>query len=491
MTTPVATEDPRAVEGSRNGWHRAGTPPAAIVLGVGNLGIGVYRSLGRCGIPVIAIHSNPGDVALASKFCRVVISPPLDEAAAYERCLMEVGRSLDRPPVLIPTNDRTALFMSERRDVLRGAFRFILPEPHVLRGLINKREFDLLAKAHGLPVPQTFFAATLADIERIAAEVPYPAILKPAYSPAWMRAEFQARFGKGAGGFIKRIVVASPAELAATYAAVARYDPEVVVQDLIVGGDEHLVDVYAYLGSTGKTLAQFAIQKLRVLPIDGNGVGTSVRAVEVPELEELALRFLESVGYRGNAAVCFKKDARDGRYYCIEVNARLALHHALAAACGVNLAVMGYQEALGEAPREQRSPLPRGNMKWVTLKDDFQAALRYRRRGCLSLPGWLRSLAGPKSFVHWAFDDPGPACARFLLTCAGWGPLERGPLAVFRRGLRAVAYRLLTRNTARPTQTRGPGIEEGSDDLGGSGPARDLAWAAGAPRGNGARPNAG
>jgi predicted ATP-grasp superfamily ATP-dependent carboligase len=340
-----------------------------------------------------------------------------------------------------------------------------------------------------LPVPLTFFAGTQADIERIGARVPYPAILKPAYSPAWMRAEFQARLGEGAGGFIKRIVINSPAELAATYAEVSRYDPEVVVQDLIVGGDDHLVDVYAYLGDTGRVLAQFAIQKLRVLPIDGNGVGTCVRTIEVPELERIAVRFLESVGYRGNAAVCFKKDARDGRHYCIEVNARLALHHALATACGVDLALMGYQEALGRAPREQNSPLPRRHMKWVTLRDDFRAALRYRRRGSLSLWGWLRSLAGSKSFVHWAWDDPGPACVRFLLTCAAWRPLEQGPLAVFRRGFRAAAHRVLTRKTAGSTQAGGLGIEEGPNARDEAASALVLAGGASTSRRDGARSN--
>jgi predicted ATP-grasp superfamily ATP-dependent carboligase len=426
-----------AARNGRDGSNGGERRPAAFVLGSGQNGLGVYRSLGRRGIPVTAVHPDAREVALASRYCRAAVSPPVEHAQAYTRFLMELARGSGGPQVLIPTSDPTVVFISENRETLAERFRFVLPGRDVVSGLIDKREFDRLARAHGLPVPRTIFAGTAEDIRRLAPEVPYPAVLKPAYSPAWMSPEFQARFGRGAGGYVKRVVVASPAELVTLYEEVRVFHPDVVVQELIEGGDDHLVDVYVYLGPEGEVLGLFAIQKVRVLPIDGNGVGTCVRAIRAPELAEASVRFLRSVGYRGNAAVCFKRHARDGRFYAIEVNARLALHHALATACGVDLPYVGYRDALGRPPAAPGAP--RGRKTWLCLRDDLQAALRYRKQGRLSLGSWLRSLAGPTRFVYWTWDDPRPALVRLLRTCAWWRRLERAPWTTVRRGLLALS----------------------------------------------------
>ena len=427
--------------GRKDRWNGGGSQPAACVLGSGQNGLGVFRSLGRRGIPVMAVHPDAREVALASRYCRAAVSPPVEDAQAYVQFLMELAGGFAEPPVLIPTSDPTVVVMSEHRDILKERFRFVLPGRDVVTSLINKREFDGLARAHGLPVPQTFFAATAEGIRRKAAEVSYPAVLKPGYSPAWMSREFQAQLAKDAGGCIKRVVAASPEELEALYAEIRSFDPEVVVQELIEGGDDHLVDVYVYLGPQGEMLGLFAIQKVRVLPIDGNGVGTCVRAIQVPELEEVSVRFLRSVGYRGNAAVCFKKHARDGQFYVIEVNARLALHHALATASGVDLAYVGYQDALGRRPAE--TGMRQRHLMWICLRDDLQASLRYWKQGRLTLWRWLRSLAGSKRFVYWTWDDPRPAVVRLLRTCAWWRRLDRGPLARVRRALLALSDRML------------------------------------------------
>jgi len=161
--------------GRKDRWNGGGSQPAACVLGSGQNGLGVFRSLGRRGIPVMAVHPDAREVALASRYCRAAVSPPVEDAQAYVQFLMELAGGFAEPPVLIPTSDPTVVVMSEHRDILKERFRFVLPGRDVVTSLINKREFDGLARAHGLPVPQTFFAATAEGIRRKAAEVSYPA----------------------------------------------------------------------------------------------------------------------------------------------------------------------------------------------------------------------------------------------------------------------------------------------------------------------------
>jgi predicted ATP-grasp superfamily ATP-dependent carboligase len=112
-----------------------------------------------------------------------------------------------------------------------------------------------------------------------------------------------------------------------------------------------------------------------------------------------------------------------------------------AAQCGVPLSLMAYCDALG-GPIPAARPTRLG-VRWIVLERDLRAALEYRRRGELTIRGWLRSLAGPKVFGYWAWDDPRPALVRLLRTCAWWRRLDGRVARPVRRGLLALSHRLL------------------------------------------------
>ena len=100
-----------------------------------------------------------------------------------------------------------------------------------------------------------------------------------------------------------------------------------------------------------------------------------------------------------------KRDPRDGRYRLMEINARHWMWHSLAAACGVNLSLAAYRDAIGQpfiAPRQK------DGRKWSVAIKDFSDGVREVRRHELGVVHWLGSYRGLRVDGVLSFSDPLP-----------------------------------------------------------------------------------
>ena len=125
----------------------------------------------------------------------------------------------------------------------------------------------------------------------------------------------------------------------------------------------------------------------------------------VPELAEAGLRLLHELGYHGVSQVEFKRDPRDGAYRLMEINPRHWMWHSLATACGVNLSLAAYRDAIGEpymAPRQT------DGAKWVVSLTDVRDTFSRWRRGQERLGPWLKSYRGVKVDGLFSLKDPVP-----------------------------------------------------------------------------------
>jgi hypothetical protein len=122
-----------------------------------------------------------------------------------------------------------------------------------------------------------------------------------------------------------------------------------IVQELVPGGDDALYTVGSYLTREGDALGIFCGRKLRQTP---PGIGTCRvgEAVWVQEVVDQGLRLLRALRHTGLSQVEFKRDQRDGSYRLMEVNPRLWQWHGLAAACGVDLPRIAFEDLTGERP---------------------------------------------------------------------------------------------------------------------------------------------
>src|SRR5262245_20677441 len=106
-----------------------------LVLQMQNHGsLGVMRSLGRLGGAVYGVHATRRPAASFSKYCRKVFELDLDGNAPQQSiaCLMDIARRLNAKPLLMPTNDESALFVAQNAARLQEGFLFPDNPVHVV-----------------------------------------------------------------------------------------------------------------------------------------------------------------------------------------------------------------------------------------------------------------------------------------------------------------------------------------------------------------------
>lgn len=357
-------------------------------------GLGVIRDLGREGVPVMAIDSNPRALGFTSRFAcgRVVPDPAVDEEA-FLVALEQLGRELPQPAVIFPTHDEYIWAVARNVDRLSGRFRIPFSGWETMRRVADKEAQMRAAWRVDVATPRTLFINSEADLT--AAEVrafTFPAIFKPTESLA-----FKRRFGRPV------LEIAGRDQLEAIYTQV-RDCGTLMLQEIIPGDDDELYSVGSYLDQDSQVLALFTGRKLRQHP---RRFGTSrfAESIWLPELADAAVRLLNELRFHGVSQVEFKRDPRDGRFKLMEINARHWLWHSLAAACGVNLSYVAYRDAIG---KPFRAPSQKDGLRWILTFKDVLDSAREMRRGELSPLNWVTSLRGTRVDGVLALDDPVP-----------------------------------------------------------------------------------
>jgi len=371
--------------------------PPALVCGE----IGLVRSLGEAGIPVIVGSYYKDNIALYSRYCdrRLLFSHTASRTFVDELCAF--GRRAGRKMVFFSDDDRAVLSFSQYRDELKEYFYFNLPPHDLVEAILDKRKFGLLADRLNLAVPRTFMPASPAEVEQVAQQVEFPCILKPAHKDDWWHPGFLA----AVGSYRKAILCETPAVLIDYYSKVSRINPNVVVQEYIEGDDLDLYSVNMYLDERSALKAHFIGRKLRVYPIHA-GVGSLVETVRDDDILSAAMDAAQKLGMKGHFNIQFKRDKRTGKVKIMEAHTRNSLWCYLATASGLNISAIAYYDMIG-MPCPLDGSLEHG-VKWMDLNKDLKALREYRKTGEWTLRTWLSSLSGKKAFHVHSLKDPLP-----------------------------------------------------------------------------------
>jgi D-aspartate ligase len=303
----------------------------ALVVDVGWVnGLAAIRSLGRAGIPVLALDHRASPLGFRSRYAMPVHVP--DPAVDEEGFVARVAE-IETPAVVFPTHDPPLNALARNREQLPGLL-FPFPPWSALQAIQDKRHQLEAAAAAGVDIPETRYPASAGEARAAAEKLGLPVLVKPQHPDG-----FKHRFGKQA------FRCETPDEVERAYADAEPFGA--MVQELVPGGDEELYSLGSYLRADGEPLGLFSGRKLKQVP---PGVGTcrTGEAVWVQEVVDAGLRFLRELGFHGISQVEFKRDPRDGRFKLMEINPRLWQWHGLAAACGVDLPVIAYRDLTGE-----------------------------------------------------------------------------------------------------------------------------------------------
>ena len=372
------------------------TPPA-ILLGIGSPNdLSMLRSFARRGIPTLHLVSGRL-LGSFSRFGLRVRMPPVErEPEEWLRVLDRVASDLESPAVLFVLMDEHCEFVARNAERLCGKLRFVVPDADTVAGIVDKRRQYTAAEAAGVHVPVTFYPEDVAELGSLAPGLSYPVILKP----------YTSHIGRAQIGNLKVLVVDSPDELTAAFAACTASGVRFMVQQIVPGGDDAIFWYSGFWDEQGRERAWFTVQKLRQLPA-GFGDGCLQQTIDAPAVAAASRRLLMAFRYRGLVMVEFKCDPRDGAQLLMEINPRTVSGNQLGITAGVDLAWIAYQHLLG-LDGGTRAPTFRAGVRYVNEEWDLLAFLEARTARRLTFGTWVRSLLGVRACAIAAWDDPGP-----------------------------------------------------------------------------------
>jgi D-aspartate ligase len=375
--------------------------PGGVILGGDYQGLGIARSLGRHGIGVCVIDDEPS-ISRVSRFVRygVRVRDLRSESSLLEALAIARSRHGLAGWVLYPTRDENVAAIAANRHALARDFRVPTPALTSIRYLWDKRETYRLAQQLSIPIPRSWFPRTEADLAEI--EMDGPLVLKPAIKERFFYATR-----------VKAWCAATKAELIAGFrrAAAIVGEGEVIVQELIPGGGEQQY-AYCALFRDGSAMASMTVRRRRQHPSDFGRASTYVETIDLPELAEPSLRFLQAAGYYGLVELEFKHDLRDRRYKLLDVNARTWGYHTLGGCAGVDFPHLLFRDQLGQSVEAGQA---RPGLRWIRLTTDVPNAIRDVRAGRLRCREYLRTLLHADTEAVFSLRDPLPGLYEIAL----------------------------------------------------------------------------
>jgi D-aspartate ligase len=384
--------------------------PAAVVMNMFYTGLGIARSLGERGIPVIGLsaHNIYGNYTRHANVRRAPDSR--EDPEALLEFLLRLAREIGSRSVLFPTRDDDLLFLDRFRQELTAGYIPVLPQPGALHACLDKWQTYVSACNAGVSVPQTWKIESREQLLNLQ-NVAFPCVLKPLSSHYWRRGRNWERIGS-----CKAIIVQSHEELVSEYERIMAVDSRALLQVAVPGADTGLVVAACYIDRASNFVAGFGAQKLLQIP-EGFGTGCILQTADPSEVMPLALKLLREMQFNGIAEVEFKRDSSSDEYKLIEVNARPWDQHRLGRACGVDLIYMAYQD-LADLPRREVIPQRPVETKWIAedaLTTASVCSLWHRDKKFLQR---LRLASGKRMYGIWYAHDPLPGIAWVVHTIA-------------------------------------------------------------------------
>jgi D-aspartate ligase len=376
-------------------------PGVVITANPGPNTLGVVRCFGRRGIPVFYVDMEKGAISRYSRYLSKRLSPQYSQQseAALINTIMQFSPYLDRKIMIIPTGDDEVLSISKHRDKLEKVYILPVSDYEIVHKLVNKKLFYKMLAEVQFPHPTTYFPESNEELLAMGRDIPYPYIIKPAYSLS-----FRRLFNR------KCLAIHSYQELERAVTMLKLKDEAVMLQE-IVPGDEYY-EFYTYFDKKSLPLAACGWRKIRHYPPDF-GSGSFCKSEFLPHEIGKCNELLKSLGYHGFASPEMIKDPRDDSYKLLEINARTTLQNRLAAACGVDIEYIAYLDLNGLSMGNLGHPI--GNVIWIDGFLDIASRLILLKRGKMTIKSLFHCSIVRKVHSVITWDDPLPQFIHILI----------------------------------------------------------------------------
>jgi carbamoyl-phosphate synthase large subunit len=276
------------------------------------------KALRSLGYQIVLVNSNPATIMTDPEMADFTYIEPLNEYALTEIIKKE------RPDALLPNlGGQTALNLS-----LQLANKGILDQYNVEVIGVNlkaiekgedRTEFKNSMARLGIDMPESTAVNTVADAEKVALELGFPVVIRPAYT-----------MGGTGGGLVYNI---EELRVIAARGLAASMVHQVLVEESVLGWEELELEVV-------RDAKNQMITVCFIENVDAIGVHTGDSFCTAPmltiskelqeSLQDYAYRIVEDIGVIGGTNVQFAHDPKTGRVVVIEINPRTSRSSALA-----------------------------------------------------------------------------------------------------------------------------------------------------------------
>lgn len=332
-----------------------------------------------------------------SNSLKAFLSPPVTEDLKLTEFLIKIKKEKFShiKPALIPSSDEYVSFLSQNRNKLSEYFEFLIPEKSLLDNILNKENQLTLVKSIGINIPETFEIKNDDDLKNVLNNIRYPVIIKPGDTGEWKK-HFNT----------KALKAESEQELTKLVNEALGYGLKVILQEIIPGDCTNNFEVSTYVSKDGDICGLFTINKIRQYPMDF-GYGCLVETCSNKKVEELTLKFLKDLNWRGFANLEFKFDNRTGEYYFIEVNPRVWQQIELPFEAGkINYPEI-YVSDLEDKLINTSYKFSNG-IKWIDIFSDMLSSVSLIKKGKLNVKDYFTSFKNAKKFGLTSISDPFP-----------------------------------------------------------------------------------
>jgi D-aspartate ligase len=363
--------------------------------------LGIARSAGRLGIHVYWVYGQQSWAP--PTLSRYVHEKVVWNANARPEVLVEsllgLGRRIGHESILIPIDDRGAIFVADQAEALKERFLFPNQPTGLARSLHSKRDLHYLCEKLSIPAPEASFPRSKEDVEVFAQTAMFPVVMKRI---AYLLPEHRTQMASVT-------IVHNRRELLERYEQSATLDePNVMLQEYIPGGTESVWMFNGYLTGSSECLLGLTGQKIRQAP-PLTGATTLGICIKNEAVEVMAKDFLRRVHYSGIVDMGYRFDRRDGQYKLLDVNPRIgATFRLFVDSNGKDVVRALYLDLTGQPVQPG---VEREGRKWIVEQSDVITSLRYARLGRLTLKKWARSLRDIEEGAWFARDDLVPFAA--------------------------------------------------------------------------------
>jgi carbamoyl-phosphate synthase large subunit len=293
------------------------------------------KALRKLGYEIVLVNSNPATIMTDPGMADVTYIEPLNLQTMKE--IIET----ERPDALLPNlGGQSGLNLSSelaRTGVLKKyGVRIIGVEVDAIKRGEDRTAFKDTMERLGIEMPKSQAVFSVKDAEKVAAELGYPVVIRPAYT-----------MGGTGGGLVYNV---EELRVIASRGISASLVGQVLVEESVLGWEELELEV---VRDANQMITVCFIENVDAMGVHtGDSYCTAPMLTIAPELQERLQKWsydiVEAIKVIGGTNIQFAHDPKTGRVVAIEINPRTSRSSALASkATGFPIALISAMLAGG------------------------------------------------------------------------------------------------------------------------------------------------